>query len=133
MRDLREAIATALSTIPDVQVSARVLSSPTLPTVWVKPGEIGYHAAMGNGHHNKTMVIEALAALTTDQGAQEVLDRMCEDTGTYSVKAAVEADPTLGGVVDDATVTRLYDYQERLTPDLQTLVLSCKWDVEVMG
>lgn len=132
-RDLRLALAEALSSIPDCQVSAYVLSSPVLPTLWVKPGEVGWHRAMGNGHADKLMTIEALAALNTDQGSQELLDRMIADTGTYSVKAAIEADTTLGGVCDDATVTRTYDYGERLTPDLQTLVMSCKWDVEIMG
>lgn len=133
MRDLREAMLQALAGIPEVQVSAYVLSSPVLPVVWVKPAEIEWHQAMADGHANKMMIVEALAALVTDQGSQELIDRMMADTGDYSVKAALEADPTLGGVCDHLMVTRTYDYGERLTPDLQTLVMSCKWDVWIMG
>lgn len=132
LKELREGVAAAMSGIPDVQVSARWLTNPTPPAVHVFPGEIDWHAAMGNGHHNWTLTVEAFAALVTDEGAQEVLDRMVADDGDYSVKAAIESDSTLGGLVEDVTVTRTYDYGLRLKAD-GTLVLGCKWDVEIMG
>lgn len=130
---LREGIADALRVVPDVQVSPRWLSNPQTPAVHVYPGEIDYHRAMQNGSVDWLLIVEGFVALVTDEGAQEVLDRMIEDEGAYSVKAAIEADPTLGGVCDHLTVTRTYDYGPRLMPDNVNVVLACKWDVEVMG
>jgi hypothetical protein len=102
---LREALAANLDTIPDVQASAYVMANPTPPMIQVLPAGIGYDRTMGRGHDDVTFTVQAIVALTLDVGSQKLLDRLCENAAPYSVKAAIEADKTLGGACQDLHVT----------------------------
>jgi len=125
-------LAANLATIPDVQVSAYLLSSPTPPAVYVVgPGQVEYHRAMVNGLDNWTMLIQATAGLTTDQGAQIRLDGFIGATGASSVKAAVESDRTLGGKAQDTVVQSCAGYQLYQTE--RGVFLGAEWTVLVLA
>lgn len=51
-----------------------------------------------------TLNVLVLVSRSDDRSAQARLDDYISPTGTYSVKAAVDADPTLDGAVGSATV-----------------------------
>lgn len=110
LTQIREAIAESLRSISDVQVSAYLLSNPTPPTLMVTPGEIDYHQALQDGMEMYTLRVQALVAHTGDIGPQQQLDGMLASTGNRSIKAAVELEPTLGGLVDDLVVLKTKGY-----------------------
>lgn len=58
----------------------------------------------------------------------EELDRLC-DTGTGGVHAALDADPTLGGVVDSSVVTGTGNYRDMMIADVSHYAATV--DVEV--
>jgi hypothetical protein len=65
---------------------------------------IEYHKAMRVGKIDWPFTIQAYAAMTLDVRAQQIIDELISPTGALSVKAAVEADRTLGGLADDLIV-----------------------------
>jgi hypothetical protein len=110
LMQIREGVATALGTIPGLQASARILTNPTLPVAYVVPGEIQYHASMGSGHSDWNLLIEVQVGTVSDIGAQDNLDAFISESGEKSIKAAIEADPTLGGLAQDLIVQGTSDY-----------------------
>jgi len=131
---IRAGLADALDAIPDLQVSAYMLAAPTPPCVHVFPGgpagEIDYHATMGAGLEEWPFTVQLFVALTLDQGAQVNLDRYLESTGSYSVRAALEADLTLGGVVDNLFVRECTGV-EVFKLDGRPPLLGAEWHVTV--
>lgn len=127
---IREAIATAVKSVTGVQASAYVLGSPTPPFVHVLRGPVVYDRAMGHGTHTWTMRVRAYVASVTDVGAQKLLDEFLSVDGARSIKAAIEADPTLGGVVSDLQVTEASGEQEFIR-DQGGPLLGSEFTVEV--
>jgi hypothetical protein len=84
------------------QISAYAMSAPLPPAMQVMPGPIDYHEDFGDGSM-RVFVVTAFLALTSDIGAQEKADVFFEND---LLKAALEADSTLGGVCDDLIVDR---------------------------
>ncbi len=106
--DIRTALADALADIPDVQVSAYNPSNPTMPSLCVIGHEqVNYgNLAFGRGDTEWNLIVRGYVAPNLDLAAQQLLDKWLADSGPFSVKAAVEADPTLDGVADWALVVR---------------------------
>lgn len=131
LKQIREGIAAKLNTIPNIQASAYMLSNPTPPAAHVIPGEIDYDQTMQRGMDMWTLTVQVFVALVTDKGGQLRLDAMLAPTGTSSVKAAIEADKTLGGVVDTLRVSRMTGYQ--IFNLERGPVLGAEWTVLVYG
>lgn len=125
-----EGLATSLATIDGVQVSAWLLASPTPPAIHVVPPAIEYHQAMQDGFAELTFTVQAFVALGTDIGSQKRLAQMRAPTGSGSVKAAIEADKTLGGIVKELIVRSSAEPQV-LTLDGGRQLLSCDFEVTV--
>lgn len=114
--DIRAGIAANLSAVygpggtsgTTAQVSGYALEAPQPPTLQVKgPDDIEYNEAMGRGMSNMTIIVQGFAGTAFSQGAQALLDTWVSDGG---VKAAIETDRTLGGLVYDLTVERCRHY-----------------------
>lgn len=102
---VRQAMETTLDVIPGVNVNAYVQAQPTPPGIQILPPSVVYDYAMGIGGFSKwTVIIQGFVALTSDIGAQKLLDTMCAPAGSNSVKALLEADKTLGGLIDTLQV-----------------------------
>lgn len=130
LTDIRQGIADALSAgLTGVQVSAYILASPSTPSVSVFPSSVDFHQAMGNGLAFWNFTVRALVSLSTDIGAQQLLDGWMGENGS-GVKAAIEADPTLGGVCDHLTVTGVSNYQSYVLAGGQQ-VIGADWNVQV--
>jgi hypothetical protein len=141
LEDIRTALAAALdAAIDDVQISPYMLTNPTPPAIHIYPTEIDYDLASQVALGAFAMwkfTVQALVGLTTDQGAQKVLDAMLAPSGDRSVKAAVEADRSLGGAVQDcrvetATGYRIYSF-ETAVGALRGPLLGCEWTVAVIA
>jgi hypothetical protein len=126
-------LATLKTTYRDMQVSPYVLSNPTLPCIWIKPTQgavTEYHQAMQDGQETWTLSVQAFVGSGSDITAQTVLDELLATNGGHSVKAAIEADTTLGGTIDCLIVRRCISYIEYQRPD-GSLALGAEWIVEV--
>ena len=107
--DIREAIADALEAIPNVQTSAYNLGNPTFPSLVVLGhDEINYgNLAFGRHDTEWNLIVRGYVAQSaSDLAGQQRLDRWLASDGVDSVKAAIEADPSLGGVADWVLVIR---------------------------
>src|SRR6266508_3862702 len=102
---LREGLAANLTTLPDIQVSAYMLSSPTPPAAHVVTGPVAYDMAMGRGLDDLTFRVQVFVGLVSDIGAQQNLDAYLAGSGALSVKQALESDKTLGGAAFGLQVT----------------------------
>jgi len=127
---IREGIAANLESLKGCQVSAYMLENPTPPTVWVFPGDEDYDLAARRGTDKLTFMVQAIAGIVTDQGAQQLLDEFMDDGGAKSIKAAVESDTTLGGAADDLHVTERSGYQQ-VTLEGRGRFVFAEWTVEV--
>ena len=130
--DIRQALADAISAGlgEGYQVSPWRLSNPTYPSVQIWPGDIAYHKSMSDGLAFWNFNVRVLVGLTSDIGAQQTLDSLMGENGT-GVKAAVEADRTLGGACDKATVRGAGNYETYATTS-GTQLIGADWTVEVL-
>jgi len=128
---ITEGLATSLATIDGVQVSPWMLASPTPPAIHIVPPAIEYHLAMQNGLGRLTFTVQVFVALGTDIGSQKRLAQFRAPTGSGSVKAALEADMTLGGVVKQLLV-RGSSEPVVLTLDGGRQLLACDFEVHVL-
>ena len=129
LANIRAAVALNLATIPGWQISAYQLSNATLPSLQVMGlDDIQYDRAMGRGVDDWSISIMAFAGITTDIGAQKLLDGLIDDD---VVKTAVESDKTLGGAAFDVHVTECSGYRAYVLGTNQ--VIGCEWKVRVMA
>ncbi|GGK32144.1 hypothetical protein GCM10010124_26170 [Pilimelia terevasa] len=100
-----QGIEARLNTITGLRVSdiAPDQINPPAAVVGV-PAVPAYHATMGRGRFQLAPTVTVLVSAGLDRVGQHKLAGYANPTGALSVVAAVEADKTLGGVVDDCHV-----------------------------
>jgi hypothetical protein len=128
---IRLGLKTNLDKLTGWQVSAYALANPTPPAIQILPGEVIYDQAMHRGLDQVTMLVQAFVQLAADIASQTRLDQLLDPTGPNSLKTTVEADPTLGGTVDDTSVTDATGYQ--VAQGANGPVLVCGWSVQVLA
>lgn len=126
---IRSGIAANLATVTATQISSYQLSNPTLPALAVFPAGVEYNQAFNRGVEKWTFTVQALVAYTSDVDGQQLLDAYLAPSGSTSVRAAIESDRTLGGVVHALEVTRASGYV--LYADAQPPVLGAEWTVDI--
>ena len=131
MTQIRSGLNTALSAISGVQTSAYMLDAPVPPLLQVMgPEVVEYDDAMQRGLDTYTVVVQAFAGTPEQQAAQDTVDAWLAPSGSSSVKAAVESDITLGGIVASARVVRANGYRIYDLPH-QGRTLGCEFFVEI--
>jgi hypothetical protein len=128
--DIREGLARNLAAIPDMQVSAYMPLSPTMPAIYVTPASIDYDRSMMRGLDVLTFTLTAMISLGLDKSSQVRLDGLMSPSGGESVKEAIEAERTLGGIVQDVRVTRVAGYRFVADANGQQVV-TVEWTVLV--
>lgn len=132
LAQIRTGLAANLAGLTNVQVSAYMLANPTPPCVHLWPTGVTYDLAMQRGYDQWTFTVQAFVALTADIGGQKLLDQFIAPSGSQSIKTRLESDPTLGGLVEDVSVTIFEAYQvygrENGGP-----VLGANWIAEVIA
>lgn len=131
MSDVREALATNMQPIPGVQVSAYMLGNPTPPSIEVMPDEVEYDKTFQRGTDYWFFKVRAFVGKPDAIGAQKRLDRMLASSGAESVKARIESDHTLGGLVDNLLVTKCSGYRVYGAGQSGPGVLGAEWSVRV--
>ena len=107
LTDLRAGLATRLATISGLRSSATIPDNPAPPVAVVMPGTITYDTAFGRGSDEYEFTIMLIVGRVADRASQTNLDAYCASSGPASVKAAVEADRSLGGKALDCRVTQM--------------------------
>jgi hypothetical protein len=104
LKQVRDAIADRFSTIPGLTGLKTVPSAITPPAVAVEVERIDYDTTMSRGSDDVVFVATLFVSKASERASQDQLFAYLSGSGAKSVKAAFEADPTLGGLVFDASV-----------------------------
>jgi len=109
---VRDALATALATIPGLNTSATAPGQVTIPIAFVLPGDpvVSFDSTMARGSDDFQLIVRLLVGQQTDYASQDEIDKYLAGTGTHSVKEAV--DGNLAGAVDFARVASARNYGE---------------------
>jgi len=98
-----------LAVLPNVRVKAVV--GPDLPVsgqasvaLVMTPAIDSYRQTMGRGKYELDLEVLMLTSADVDRVGQRKLAAFASQTGVASVRAAVEADKTLGGTCDESWV-----------------------------
>jgi hypothetical protein len=110
------------------QVSPYKSQNPTPPTIQVMG--FGEMVKIGMGSWEiDDFLVQGLAGAPTQESAQMRLDTWLSPLGATNIWRAIESDKTLGGVVDDAFVTRCAGWQFFETPGGE--VLGTTWHIQI--
>lgn len=115
IKDVRAALAAACRTVVDstgaaLEASAFIADSVDPPFAYPVDAGGTYDTTL-DGLADATVTLRVLTSRSEDQAGQELLDAFLASTGPTSIKAAIEADPTLGGECSDLAVTGWSGYQ----------------------
>ena len=132
--ELREGIAVNLRTISGLAATALAAADPHAPYAYVLPSPtfIDFDSAFMRGADEYHFTVRVIAALAADQqGAQVLLDGYLNPSGATSVKAAIEADSTLGGKAFDLRVQSASNYGTFIVNDVA--FLGAEFSVQVFA
>jgi len=107
----RAALAAAL-VMDGVQVNAFPPGTINVPALVITPGQgqfLNYRASF-DGQADLDLLVTVFVQRGQERSSNEQLDEFTAQSGTRSVFAAVENDPTLGGVVSSAAVLSAGSY-----------------------
>lgn len=110
--EVRGALATRLATIPGLRTTTEQSDQVNPPVAVIMPvsGTFIRYGATFDDSADVTVRAILLAAKTGTSGGQDLLDTWLAVTGDSSVNAAIQADPTLGGVVQSAFLAEAAGY-----------------------
>jgi hypothetical protein len=112
VQEIREGIDDRLATIAGLRHSPNVPAVVNPPHAFVKRRQTVFGVSM-DGEDDTTFAVTVVMPWADQQTAQKTIDEYLASTGAKSIKAAIDADPTLGGIVDYAHATQVED--ERIT------------------
>lgn len=104
--DIRNAIASNLSSISGLRTSGDIPDNPSPPIAFVQLDSVLYDQAFQNGLRRFDFGVTVLVGRVSERAAQRKLDAYISG-GSSSIKAAIESDRTLGGLVADCVVTEM--------------------------
>lgn len=131
--EVMQAVASQLESEIDVdglQVDPLLNKNPTPPCLDVYPGDPFGEATTFNGGREQLFTIRARVSTADHEAGQELLLSLM-DHGPSSVIAAIAADRTLAGTVDDALVEGPSGYIEWRDTDNAGGLLGCEWRLRV--
>ncbi|HEY7823181.1 MAG TPA: hypothetical protein VIG24_10120 [Acidimicrobiia bacterium] len=129
LSDIRSAMGTALAAVPNLRVRELIPSLVTPPMAVVQPSSIEYDLNAQNGVNRYLFTVTVFVVKADDRAAQLRVDPFVAPTGSGSIKAALEADRTLGGVVNTLRVTDVNNYSSADANDV--IYLAVDFQVEV--
>jgi hypothetical protein len=105
VNQIKDGLKTALSTIPGMRVYDYQPDQVNPPFCFPILEEVTYHGAMGAGNIVHQFTVQVVVSRQSERAAQDKLDGYLSYSGTQSVRSAIEADRTLGGIVQDLICT----------------------------
>lgn len=101
---IKEGLQTRLATISGLRSYVQQPDNNNAPFAWPMLESITYNGAMGGGLIIHTFTVSVVVGRASERTAQNALDGYLSYAGASSVRAAIEGDRTLGGVVQDLIV-----------------------------
>jgi hypothetical protein len=126
---IQAAVSAALATVPGLRVADHLPEQIAPPLAIAQIQSVTYHRTMQGGDSEWTFLIAAIAGRMGDRSAQRQLDGWLSYDGSQSVRAALEVDPTLNGVVSTLLVTEMVSVRPITLGD--AAYLSCEFNVTV--
>jgi hypothetical protein len=139
LRAIMLGIETRLETITGLRASNISPDSIDVPSgggyaVVGAPDVDDYHATMGNGRVSLSPAVTVLVSSSSGRAGQLLLADYADFAGAKSVRAAIEADKTLGGAVEDCIVTSFAVLGlVRATPSSQLEYLGGRFALSIIG
>ena len=110
---IRAALATSLQNqVSGLRATANrpLQVNPPMAVIMPSTGSFARYSATFEGEVDYTLRAILLVAPADSTAGEDVLDPYIATSGAQSIWAAVQADPTLGGVVSSAAVTEAASY-----------------------
>lgn len=91
-------LAARLATISGLRTYTYQPEQLNPPFAYPQINSVNYHRAFAGGDVVMDWTVHVVVGRWTDRTAHALLDEFLSYSGTKSIRAAIEADPTLGGV-----------------------------------
>ena len=108
---VRAGLAANASAISELTCYGYAPDSISEPAFHVAEVDIDFTGAFNRGLDELMVTCRVLVGRADDQASQALLDTYLSGVGPKSLKAALEADCTLGGACDDLMVLRVQGYR----------------------
>lgn len=108
---VRAGLARAAAAVPDLNATPYAPDSMELPAFYPGESEIDFDMTFGAGVDEGIVTCYVMTSAAEDESGQKLLDEFL-GRGARSIKAALEADRTLGGAVADLRVRRFQAYRK---------------------
>lgn len=115
--DLRTGLADAMSTLLGVRIYDNLPDAPVPPAAIIELQGVTYDSTFARGSDEYRFGIVFISGRADDRSAQARIEAWIAGHGTGSVKAAIESDPTLGGICGACRVTESSGLQALDRPD----------------
>ena len=102
---VKQGLADRLATINGLRAYAYQPDQLNAPMAFSLVDSINYHRTFNTPTVEMTFTVTVIVCKANSRSAQSQVDPYVSPTGNLSVREAIEADPTLGGVVDSLIVT----------------------------
>lgn len=130
---IRDGLKTRLETISGLSAYDYVPDFIDPPVALIAPlNTLNYDATMARGADTYAVPVILYIARIDAQTAQDGVDAYLASTGSTSIKAAIEGDPTLGGAAMSVRVISATDYGEYEVTQ-GTSFLGVTFNVEVIA
>ena len=131
LTDIRSGLATRIATISGLRTAATIPDQVNPPVAIVIPERLTYDDAYGKGLVTYSFLVQVIVGKVSERTSQNKIDGFINPTGTTSIKAAIEGDKTLNGVVFDTRVTEVTGYSVVQVGDIA--YMSCEFRVTVLA
>jgi len=131
LTDIRSGLATRIATISGLRTAATIPDQVNPPVAIVIPERLTYDDAYGKGLVTYSFLVQVIVGKVSERTSQNKIDGFINPTGATSIKAAIEGDKTLNGVVFDTRVTEVTGYSVVQVGDIA--YMSCEFRVTVLA
>ena len=109
--EVKQGLATALGAITGLRAFAYQPDQLNAPIAFPTLDNLLYHRTMRTALTEMSFTVTVIVCKADSRAAQSQVDPYVSASGAQSVKAAIEADQTLGGKVDSLIVNSAGGYQ----------------------
>lgn len=128
---IRAGLATRLGSITGLRSGPTIPDNVNPPYAIISPSSVDYHRAFNNALSTYNFNVMVVVGRVSERTSQNSLDAYCSPTGSSSIRVAIEADRTLGGVVFDTIVTGMRNYGSVTIGE--TNYLAAEFDIAVQA
>jgi len=126
---IHSALAMSLAQVRGLRVADHLPEQINPPVAVIQLQAVTYHKAMQGGLSEWEFLIALVAGRMGDRAAQVQLDNWISYDGVYSIRAAIESDLTLNGIVKSLIVNEMVAVRPLSLGDAS--YLSCEFNVTI--